>query len=55
MKNYRKQTNLNKAARFVLRGLGRDQPHVTGTISTAAHRYRVNQHDLWRRIQLTGR
>jgi hypothetical protein len=54
---HRKQTNLTKAARFVIRSLvvirslGNGQPQMVGIISDAVRRYRVKQHDLWRRIQ----
>jgi hypothetical protein len=49
----RSQTNLTKAARFVIRNLGHGQLRLAGTISNAVRRYGVNQHDLWLRIQLT--
>jgi hypothetical protein len=54
MKNSRKQTNLTKAARFVRRSLDHGQPQMVETISNAARRYQVKQHDLWMRIQSTG-
>jgi hypothetical protein len=52
----RRQTNLKKAARFVIRSLGHGQSQMAmvGTISDAVRRYRVKQHDLWVRIQSTG-
>jgi hypothetical protein len=54
MKTSRKQTQLTKAARFVIRSLSNGQPHVVSTISRAVRRYRVKQHDLWVRVQATG-
>jgi hypothetical protein len=54
MKTSRKQTQLTKAARFVIRSLGKGQPHVVSTIFRAVRRYRVKQHDLWVRVQTTG-
>jgi hypothetical protein len=54
MKNSRKQTNLMKAARFVIRSLGHGEAQMMGTISNAVRRYRVKQHDLWLRIQSTA-
>jgi hypothetical protein len=47
MKTSRKQTQLTKAARFVIRSLGNGQPNVVSTIFRAVRRYRVKQHDLW--------
>jgi len=54
MKTSRKQTQLTKAARFVIRSLSNGRPHVVSTISRAVRRYRVKQHDLWVRVQATG-
>jgi len=54
MKTSRKQTQLTKAARFVIRSLSNGQSQVMSTISRAVRRYRVKQHDLWVRVQVMG-
>ena len=54
MKTSRKQTNLTKASRFVIRTLGHDQTRLMGTVSNAVRRYGVKPHELWLRIQSTG-
>jgi hypothetical protein len=54
MQTSRKQSNLTKAVRFVIRSLSHGQPQVAGTISNAVRRYRVKQHDLWVGIQSSG-
>ena len=53
-KNNRNQAELMKAARFVIRSFGHGQLQLAETISSAVRRYRVNQHDLWARIQTTA-
>jgi hypothetical protein len=53
MKHARKQTNLTKADRFVLRSLGHGQFPLAETFSNAIRRYQVKPHDLWRHIQTT--
>jgi hypothetical protein len=50
----RRQTNLTKAARFVIRTLSHDQLPIAGTIANAVRRYKVSRHDLWMHIQLAG-
>ena len=51
MKASRKQTKLNKASRCVIRRIEQGHAHLVGTISQAARRFGVKQHDLWLRIQ----
>jgi hypothetical protein len=53
MQTSRKQSNLTKAVRFVIRSLSHGHSQVPGTISSAVRRYQVSPHDIWVAIQST--